>query len=84
MNGRGRGITERLARSCAAHPRRTLLAWGVAVLAALALVASGGVIGALGITNASRRPVEARRCPGGQLAGAPEPAAQRTSVAQGT
>src|SRR5436189_150035 len=39
MNGRGRGITERLARSCAAHPRRTLLAWGVAVLAALALVA---------------------------------------------
>ena len=55
-----------------------------AILVCAALVASGGVIGALGITNASRRPVEARRCPGGQLAGAPEPAAQRTSVAQGT
>src|SRR5436190_587695 len=40
MNGRGRGITERLARACAAYPRRTLLAWGVALLAALALVAT--------------------------------------------
>jgi RND superfamily putative drug exporter len=34
------GITERLARACAAHPRRTLGLWGVAVLAALALVAT--------------------------------------------
>src|SRR5947207_4440956 len=36
-----------------------------AILVCAALVASGGVHGALGITNASRRPVEARRCPGG-------------------
>ena len=31
-------MTERLARACAAHPRRTLALWGVAVIAALALV----------------------------------------------
>jgi uncharacterized membrane protein YdfJ with MMPL/SSD domain len=34
------GITERLARACAAHPRQTLGLWVVAVLAALALVAT--------------------------------------------
>jgi uncharacterized membrane protein YdfJ with MMPL/SSD domain len=34
------GITEALARRCAAHPRRTLVLWGGAVLAALALVAT--------------------------------------------
>ncbi len=33
-------MTERLARACAAHPRRTLVLWGVAVLVALALVAT--------------------------------------------
>ena len=35
-----RGITERLARACAAHPRRTLAAWGAAVVVALVLVAT--------------------------------------------
>ncbi len=35
-----RGTTERLARACAARPRRTLAAWGIAVLAALVLVAT--------------------------------------------
>jgi uncharacterized membrane protein YdfJ with MMPL/SSD domain len=34
------GITERLARVSAAHPRRTLAIWGVAVVAALAFVAT--------------------------------------------
>src|SRR3974390_1584387 len=33
-------MTERLARACAAHPRRTLALWGVAVVVALALVAT--------------------------------------------
>ena len=33
-----KGITERLARSCGAHPRRTLAAWAVAVVVALLLV----------------------------------------------
>jgi RND superfamily putative drug exporter len=35
-----KGITERLARACAAHPRRTLMGWGVAVVVALVLVAT--------------------------------------------
>jgi putative drug exporter of the RND superfamily len=39
MNG-SQGVTERLARGCAAHPRRTLGLWGLAVLAALVLVAT--------------------------------------------
>jgi RND superfamily putative drug exporter len=34
------GLTERLARGCAAHPRRTLLLWGVVVVVALGLVAT--------------------------------------------
>ena len=35
---RGRPLTERLARACAARPRRAFAAWGVAILAALALI----------------------------------------------
>ena len=35
-----KGITERLARACAAHPRRTFVAWGVAVVVAIVLVAT--------------------------------------------
>jgi RND superfamily putative drug exporter len=34
------GITERLARSAAAHPKRTIGAWGLAVIVALVLVAT--------------------------------------------
>jgi putative drug exporter of the RND superfamily len=34
------GLTERLARSCASRPRRTFVCWGIAVLVALALVAT--------------------------------------------
>jgi uncharacterized membrane protein YdfJ with MMPL/SSD domain len=34
------GLTERLARGCAARPRLTLVLWGAAVLVALALVAT--------------------------------------------
>ena len=33
-------MTERLARACAAHPGRTLALWGVAVVGAIALVAT--------------------------------------------
>jgi len=35
------------------------------------LVATGGIAGALGIVN-PKRPVEAERCPGGQLVGSPQ------------
>jgi uncharacterized membrane protein YdfJ with MMPL/SSD domain len=34
------GFTERLARTCAARPRRTLVLWGVAVVIAVALIAT--------------------------------------------
>ena len=45
------------------------------VLICGALVAAGGVVGAIGITN-PRGAVDAERCPGGQLVGAPLPAAE--------
>jgi hypothetical protein len=47
-----------------------------AIIICAALVASGGIAGILGITN-PRRTVRAEQCPGGQLAGAPEPAADQ-------
>jgi len=34
------GLTERLARSCSAHPRRVLAAWGLAIVAAIVLAAT--------------------------------------------
>ena len=43
------------------------------VVICAALVGAGGVVGALGIVN-PRRTVEAEKCAGGQLVGAPEPA----------
>jgi EmrB/QacA subfamily drug resistance transporter len=52
---------------------RSVHAFHEAILACAALVAAGGVAGALGITNA-RRTVRAESCPGAQLAGVPEPA----------
>ena len=49
------------------------------VLICAALVAAGGIAGALGIVN-PRRDIEAERCPGGQLVGAPEPAAESAAA----
>jgi EmrB/QacA subfamily drug resistance transporter len=43
------------------------------------LVAAGGLAGAIGIVN-PRRIVEAERCPGGQLVGAPQPAVDPAPV----
>jgi hypothetical protein len=45
------------------------------VLICSALLAAGGVAGAVGIVN-PRRVVEARTCPGGQLVGVPLPAVE--------
>jgi predicted MFS family arabinose efflux permease len=47
------------------------------VVIGAALVAAGGVAGAIGITN-PRRAVRASSCSGGQLAGVPRPAVDRT------
>jgi EmrB/QacA subfamily drug resistance transporter len=48
-------------------------AFHMAIVVCAALVAAGGVIGALGIVD-PKRPVKAAKCAGGQLVGAPEPA----------
>ncbi len=45
------------------------------ILICAVLIAAGGVLGAIGITN-PRRTVEARKCPGGQLVGTPQPAVE--------
>jgi EmrB/QacA subfamily drug resistance transporter len=47
-----------------------------AVVICAVLVAAGGIAGIVGITN-PRRTVKASQCAGGQLAGAPEPAADQ-------
>ena len=52
-----------------------------AVLICGVLVAAGGLAGAIGIVN-PRRTVEAQRCPGGQLVGAPQPAVVPTPLPQ--
>jgi MFS family permease len=56
----------------AADPESVRAFHEVLVICAV-LVGAVGVIGAIGIVN-PRRPVEAKRCPGGQLVGAPQPA----------
>jgi predicted MFS family arabinose efflux permease len=48
-------------------------AFHMAMVVCAALVAAGGVVGAIGIVNPRRR-VDAADCPGGQLVGAPKPA----------
>jgi EmrB/QacA subfamily drug resistance transporter len=55
----------------------SVFAFHVVVIICAALVFTGVVVGLTGITDA-RRPVEARRCPGGQLFGTPEPAVEHT------
>ena len=49
-----------------------------AIVVCAALVAAGGIVGALGIVNPRRR-VAAAQCAGGQLVGAPEPVAASNS-----
>jgi EmrB/QacA subfamily drug resistance transporter len=49
------------------------------VVICAALLAAGGVAGAIGITN-PRRVVQAERCPGGHFAGTPQPAVDHARV----
>jgi hypothetical protein len=46
-----------------------------AIVICAALIATGGIAGAFGIAN-PKRTVKAESCPGGQLVGAPLPAAE--------
>jgi hypothetical protein len=55
-------------------------AFHMAMVSCAVLVAAGGVVGAFGIVN-PRRTVRAAQCPGGQLVGAPQPAAAPTVAA---
>jgi hypothetical protein len=52
------------------------------ILACAALAAAGGAAGAIGIVN-PKRTVEATKCAGGQLVGAPAPAAVGVSQGRG-
>jgi EmrB/QacA subfamily drug resistance transporter len=54
-----------------------------AVVICALLVAAGGVLGAVGIVN-PRRAIEAQKCPGGQLVGAPQRAVTSTSQESAT
>jgi EmrB/QacA subfamily drug resistance transporter len=58
-----------------AADRQSVRAFHEAVIICAALVASGGIAGLIGITNA-RRGIEAAHCAGGQFAGAPEAAVE--------
>jgi EmrB/QacA subfamily drug resistance transporter len=55
---------------------QSVRAFHEAVLVCAALVAAGGIAGAVGIVN-PRRTVDAEHCSGGQLVGAPQPAVER-------
>jgi len=69
-------IAGKLASDNFAADQRSVHAFHEAVVICGALVAAGGLVGLIGITNA-RRTVAAARCSGGHLAGAPEAAAER-------
>jgi hypothetical protein len=62
-----------LAEETFAANTESVRAFHQAVVICAALVAAGGIAGAIGITN-PRRAVKAESCAGGQLVGTPEPA----------
>jgi EmrB/QacA subfamily drug resistance transporter len=67
-------VASRLAGDTFVPDHRSVRAFHEAMAICAALVAAGGIAGLVGIVN-PRRVVRAETCPGGQLAGAPEPAA---------
>jgi EmrB/QacA subfamily drug resistance transporter len=69
----GAVVSQSLAGDTFAPNPDSVHAFHEAIVLCAALVASGGVVAAFGIEN-PRRKVSAAECPGGQLAGVPEPA----------
>jgi EmrB/QacA subfamily drug resistance transporter len=67
-------VASRLAGDNFAANESSVRAFHEALVVCAALVAAGGVAGLVGIAN-PRRTLDAGRCPGGQLVGAPHPAA---------
>jgi EmrB/QacA subfamily drug resistance transporter len=67
-------VASRLVGDTFAPNHESVQAFHEAMGICAALVAAGGITGLVGIVN-PRRVVHAEGCPGGQLAGAPEPAA---------
>ena len=67
-------VASRLVGDTFAPNHESVRAFHEAMAICAALVAAGGIAGLVGIVN-SRRVVRAETCPGGQLTGAPEPAA---------
>jgi EmrB/QacA subfamily drug resistance transporter len=70
-------VAARLTGGTFARDHASVDAFREAIVLCAALVASGGVIGAVGLVN-PRRQVNAEECPGGQLAGVPRPASGAT------
>jgi EmrB/QacA subfamily drug resistance transporter len=66
-------VASRLVGDTFAPNSESVSAFHIVIAICAILVGSGGVIGAIGITN-PRRTVRAEQCSGGQLVGAPEPA----------
>ncbi len=73
-------VSSTLAGNTFAPNNDSVEAFHQAVVACAALVAAGGVLGAIGIVN-PRRAIEASACPGGQLVGAPQRVAESASQA---
>jgi EmrB/QacA subfamily drug resistance transporter len=68
-------IAGTLVRDTFAADAASVRAFHEAIAICAALIAAGGLAGAVGITN-PRRTVKAESCPGGQLVGSPLPAAE--------
>jgi EmrB/QacA subfamily drug resistance transporter len=66
-------VASRLVGDSFARNSESVSAFHDVIVICAVLVGTGGVIGAIGITN-PRRTVRAEQCPGGQLVGMPEPA----------
>jgi EmrB/QacA subfamily drug resistance transporter len=69
-------VASKLTGDTFAPNHESMRAFHEVVVICAALVAVGGVAGAIGISN-PRRTVRAEGCPGGQLAGVPGPAVER-------
>lgn len=79
MDVTGGGITERLARACAARPRRVFVAWALAIVAALVLVATA-LHGLTSSGTVSGKPESARAADLIASAFPPSPAEARREV----